>query len=78
MVVSLFAVVLIQKICLDVDECLEDQGGCEHSCHNEIGTFNCSCNDGFELDSNGFNCNSKPRYCQCEAHLALYFYCRHQ
>ncbi len=42
---------------LDVNECIIDNGGCEQSCTNSEGNFNCSCNSGYELDSNGFNCS---------------------
>ena len=31
-------------------------GGCEHSCNNSIGSFNCLCNTGYSLDVNSFNC----------------------
>ncbi|XP_071965960.1 uncharacterized protein [Antedon mediterranea] len=31
----------------DVDECLVNNGGCDHSCENQPGTFRCSCRDGF-------------------------------
>ena len=42
-----------------MDECLIRNGGCEHECTNLIGSFVCSCNDGYELDTNSFNCTSK-------------------
>ena len=44
---------------LDTNECMENNGGCEHSCTNEIGTFACSCDSGYELDSNMLNCTSE-------------------
>ena len=27
--------------CIDIDECAKDNGGCEHSCLNKPGTFQC-------------------------------------
>ena len=41
---------------IDIDECNEDNGGCEQICNNTIGSYECSCRDGYELDSNGMNC----------------------
>ncbi|GMR48509.1 hypothetical protein PMAYCL1PPCAC_18704 [Pristionchus mayeri] len=40
----------------DVDECAEDNGGCEHQCSNRIGGRECSCHSGFVLSSDGMNC----------------------
>lgn len=36
----------------DIDECLMNV--CEHNCMNTIGSFECSCDDGFNQD--GLNC----------------------
>ena len=46
-------------ITVDIDECAEN-GACDHNCTNTVGSFNCSCNSGYELDDNGRNCNGKP------------------
>ena len=43
----------------DINECNTSNGGCEHSCTNTIGSFNCSCDTGYQLDGNGLNCNGK-------------------
>ena len=32
---------------LDVDECKEGNGGCDHTCTNTEGSFECTCNDGY-------------------------------
>ena len=42
----------------DIDECLSNNGGCEHICVNGLGNFSCSCREGYELDDM-FNCSSK-------------------
>ena len=34
-----------------------DNGGCEHICENTIGSFKCSCNDGYELNKDGLSCD---------------------
>ncbi|XP_070545496.1 tolloid-like protein 1 isoform X2 [Ptychodera flava] len=41
---------------MDIDECENDNGGCEHICTNTIGSYNCSCRNGFMLHENGHNC----------------------
>ena len=41
----------------DVDECLSDNGGCDHNCTNTEGSFECSCLKGFLLDSNMTSCS---------------------
>ena len=40
----------------DIDECLLLNGGCEHHCSNLIGSYECSCDDGFVLNSDDRNC----------------------
>ena len=44
------------KNCVDIDECSEDLNGCQTSCENLIGSYRCSCDDGFELAANGRDC----------------------
>ena len=36
---------------LDVDECLENNGGCDQLCTNKPGTHMCECNDGYTKTS---------------------------
>ena len=38
----------------DVDECLAETDLCDQNCTNTLGTYECSCRDGFNED--GFNC----------------------
>ncbi len=40
----------------DVNECLNARGGCEHQCVNSEGTYECVCNVGYRLSSNGRSC----------------------
>lgn len=44
---------------IDIDECLELNGGCQHSCEDTDGAYNCSCYDGFELSPEGHICQGK-------------------
>lgn len=43
-------------ICLDMDECATDNGGCQHECRNTIGSYSCWCHNGFTLHENGHDC----------------------
>ncbi|XP_024877465.1 tolloid-like protein 2 isoform X4 [Temnothorax curvispinosus] len=40
----------------DMDECANNNGGCQHECKNTIGSYQCSCHNGFTLDENGHDC----------------------
>ena len=40
----------------DIDECLAGTDNCNQVCTNTDGSFTCSCNDGYELQSNGHSC----------------------
>lgn len=40
----------------DVDECAVDNGGCEGTCVNRQGSYQCFCSSGFRLASNGKKC----------------------
>lgn len=42
--------------CLDVDECLFNNGGCQHVCVNTMGSYECRCNEGFFLSDNQHTC----------------------
>jgi len=43
----------------DVDECTEENGGCEHGCENIVGSYLCTCRTGYFLAVNGKNCVGK-------------------
>ena len=46
-------------IVLDINECLTNEGGCEHNCSNTMGSFECLCQQGFILASDGLQCDGK-------------------
>ena len=33
-----------------------DNGGCDHSCINEDGSFKCTCNNGYQLQNDNLTC----------------------
>lgn len=43
----------------DRNECGLANGGCEHVCTNTDGSYDCSCNSGFQLGSNGRTCKGE-------------------
>ena len=43
----------------DVNECINNNGGCEHACVNNEGSYSCSCKSGYSLNSNNRNCSGK-------------------
>ena len=40
---------------IDTNECMLNNGGCSQICVNTVGSYNCSCNTGYE--SIGQDCN---------------------
>ena len=42
---------------LDVDECKSGSHKCSQLCHNEKGSYKCSCYDGYILNGNGYSCD---------------------
>ena len=51
---------MIISICFslvtDVNECLDNNGGCSHTCANMAGTYRCQCPPGYTLHSNRRDC----------------------
>ena len=41
---------------VDIDECNSTYHGCSHQCNNVPGGYNCNCNEGYYLQSNGREC----------------------
>ncbi|KZC05386.1 Matrilin-2 [Dufourea novaeangliae] len=42
--------------CVDVNECKDNEGGCEHKCVNTPGFFRCECPKGLKLNEDRFSC----------------------
>ena len=42
---------------IDVNECAVENGGCDHDCINLEGSFECFCETGYELQSDGKKCS---------------------
>ena len=41
---------------LDINECSEGTDGCDQLCTNNIGSYECVCNAGYRLASDGLTC----------------------
>ncbi|XP_072939478.1 tolloid-like protein 1 [Epargyreus clarus] len=41
---------------IDVDECADNNGGCQHECRNTLGGYECACHSGFTLHPNKHDC----------------------
>ena len=41
---------------LDINECNQGNGGCEHTCTNTVGSYYCTCYTGYTLNKNGRTC----------------------
>lgn len=45
----------------DINECQEDNGGCQHTCTNTPGSFVCACHSGYSLDVDKKSCQGNDR-----------------
>ena len=43
----------------DIDECATNNGECDQVCVNNEGSFECQCNDGYELENDNTACKGK-------------------
>ena len=50
---------MYSNIITDNNECATNNGGCEHNCTNNPGNFTCSCNAGYTINNDWFNCDGK-------------------
>ena len=46
-----------ERVCDDVNECAQQNGGCAHTCINLEGTFACACDVGYVLNPDGLTCD---------------------
>ena len=44
---------------VDIDECGLGTDQCAQNCHNYIGSYTCSCNAGYILNSDGCHCDGR-------------------
>ena len=41
---------------IDMDECSEEVTLCEHTCTNTVGSYSCTCKEGYHLHTDGHSC----------------------
>ena len=45
----------------DTNECGNNDGGCNQTCGNTVGSYNCECNEGYNLNSDEHGCDGKMK-----------------
>ena len=70
-------VCIIIRTCVDINECLVDDGGCEFSCKNLKGINNatdlgyqCGCDYGYQLTLNNHDCDGM--YVTTHMHIIIH------
>lgn len=55
---DVYCVSYVEKlyIFIDINECEAALSPCQHSCENTVGSFTCSCSDGFILSDDQRSC----------------------
>lgn len=48
----------------DIDECSYENGGCEQTCINTLGSYSCGCKSGFEAGRNMNTCTGSQEHCR--------------
>ena len=44
--------------CENINECENDNGGCDHTCVDTVGSYACNCENGYSLDSDDHSCTN--------------------
>ena len=63
---------LLCTTCTDINECIDDNAGCSHTCVNTPGSYHCKCNRGYELQADLHNCSGDSSLC------TVHFMCLHK
>ena len=43
--------------CSDIDECNDNNGGCDYECINQGGSYRCICHTGYTIEEDGHGCS---------------------
>ena len=52
-------IIFIVGSLVDIEECAMYTDECQQVCNNTIGSYECSCNDGYTLATDGKNCTGR-------------------
>ncbi|KAF7237649.1 Signal peptide, CUB and EGF-like domain-containing protein 1 [Varanus komodoensis] len=55
----------------DIDECMVNNGGCDHFCRNTVGSFECSCQKGYKLLTDERTCQGDEIMDFCDMHYRV-------
>ena len=55
---GIYLYILHPALSTDIDECLKHIDNCKHNCRNTIGSYICSCRDGYALNEDGLTCSA--------------------
>ena len=58
-IILVTAMIMCCCIIPDINECITNNGGCEHNCTNTIGSYLCFCNIGFKLTADNHSCEGQ-------------------
>ena len=68
-------IMVLSFIWSDIDECVQGSDGCSQNCTNTIGSYFCTCMDGYELESDNHTCTGDAwipsNYCTTHKHTAV-------
>ena len=49
------------NVTADINECASGNGGCHHTCRNTVGSYRCSCNNGYSLSGDNHTCTGNTQ-----------------
>ena len=53
----------------DINECTRNTDGCDHTCSNTMGSYNCRCWIGYRLATNGRTCQGNYFLVSCKVNI---------
>ena len=60
----------------DIDECARDNGNCQQSCHNSVGSYRCTCASGYSLAPDSRSCAGREPQTTGDLDLTIILICR--